>query len=217
MLWLDMGLCSVCLWGGVSGYLAGWRKIFRRLALLVAAAATAAIFQSDMRLFITLHYPVDFAVRTLIINRSAIPVGSTVAYPEAVLNSLEVPAWMHPFLVEKAAAVAAVSATGVIDVLTMVTVNALSFAAGFALWGGAFHLAVFFKQNHSNVLPSYWEQWVGAIIGIIFYLWIYILVAGATAPLFWLVPISRDLFNPEQAYLFNKVLQLFNYTGIWWH
>ena len=96
-----------------------------------------------MKLFITLHYPVDLAIRTLLINRSAIPVGTAVSYPEAVLNSLEVPAWMHPLLMEKAAAVATTSATGVLDILTAVMVNALSFAAGFALWGGAFQLAGF--------------------------------------------------------------------------
>ncbi|HOL18250.1 MAG TPA: hypothetical protein PLY40_08210, partial [Bacillota bacterium] len=145
MLWLDLGLCIVCLWGGVSGYLAGWRKISQRLALLIVAAATAAVFQGDMKLFITLHYPVDLAIRTLLINRSAVPVGTMASYPEAVLNSLEIPAWLHPLLVEKATAAATASATGVIDILTMIMVNALSFAAGFALWGGAFQLAGFFR------------------------------------------------------------------------
>lgn len=211
MLWLDICLGCFCLWGGVSGYLNGWGRACRRLAALAATAVTAAVVSGDMKHFLTIHYPIDDAIKALVVRRMAVPVIGQVQYG-SVLESIHLPEALRGAIAAQVPYIHASSISIIADLLTTVMMNALAFAAAAALWWGIFHLAVSFGLNPERKPLS---QWGGLSAGIVMHALLAVLIAGAAAPFIWLSEIPRELFDTQQSIFLRWALQLFSDTGIW--
>lgn len=217
MLWLDLGMFCLLLWGGVAGYIAGWKHATRHLGALLVTTVAAAAVKGDMKSFLTVHYPVEEAMKGLVVSRLAIPVdGSVVAY-RAVLIELGLPRAVQAPVLRGLASPAAPDFTHLADLLAHVMFNAFSFLVMLALWWGFFHLvAAFFPARKSLPLRQA-EQWGGFISGLLRQSLLLILAAGVLAPFAWLSPLPREFFDLEGAVLARAGMHIFYYTGLWWN
>lgn len=217
MFWLDLCLSSLFLWGGISGYLVGWKISLRQLTALAATFVTAAALKGDMKQFITVHYPIEDTIKALINSRIAMPVDSISSFHSTrlVLNGL--PAVIQKGLVEKVAFASAPGASGMAELLAVVMLNALAFMAAAILWWSVFHLAGTFWPGSKGRPFKYHDHWAGFLVGAVRQMGLIILVVGAAAPFLWVPAFPKDIFDPQQAVLVRWSLLLFNDTGIWWN
>ncbi len=217
MFWLDLCLSGFFIWGGISGYLAGWKISFRQMAALAATYVTAAALKGDMKQFISLHYPIEEAIKGLIVGRMAIPVDSVSPFQSTTLELIGLPFMLQRALAVKVAYGSVPDAYGMADLLTAVMLNVLAFIAVAVLWWSLFHLAgAFWPEDKSKPLKPY-EHWGGLMLGAARQFFLIILFVGAAAPFLWLSALPKEVFDPQQAVLVRWALLLFNDTGIWWN
>jgi hypothetical protein len=217
MFWLDLCLSSLLLWGGVSGFLAGWKKSVRQLAALIATFSAASILKGDMKQFITLHYPLEETIKALIIRRISIPVDTISQFRHTALELPGLPAVLQRAIAEKIAYAPATGAYGLAELLATVMVNASAFIAAAVLWCSIFHLAGAFWPEASNKKMKFCEHWGGLWVGAVRQLCLIIFIVGAAAPFLWLPGFPREIFDPQQAVLVRWSLLLFSDTGVWWN
>jgi hypothetical protein len=217
MFWLDLCLSGFFLWGGVSGYLAGWKISLRQMAALAATFVTAVFLKGDMKQFITLHTPIEEAIKALIISRIAVPVDSVSPFQTTILELIGLPGILQGAIAEKSAFVSVPGVYGSAELLAAVMLNALAFAAAAVLWWGLFHLAgVFWPMSRYKPL-KHCDHWAGLLVGTVRHLCLVVLVVGAVAPFLWLPAFPKEIFDPQEAVMVRWSLQLFNDTGIWWN
>lgn len=217
MFWLDLCLSSLFLWGGISGYLAGWKISLRRLTALAATFVTAAALKGDMKQFITLHYPIEETIKALISSRIAIPVASASPFQGTTFKLIGLPVVIQRGLIEKVAYASVPGAYGMVELLAAVMLNALAFIAVAVLWWSVFHLVGSFWSEGKSKPVKLQEHWGGFLVGALRQIGLIILVVGAAAPFLWLPTLPKEIFDPQQAVLIRWSLLLFNDAGIWWN
>ncbi|MFY9412073.1 MAG: hypothetical protein WAQ11_04265, partial [Dethiobacteria bacterium] len=74
MLWLDLAVVCLMMWGAVNGYQAGWRKALCRLGGLLCATLTALLSRKELICFGARHSPLERVIETMVESRLAIPV-----------------------------------------------------------------------------------------------------------------------------------------------
>jgi len=188
------------------------------IILLVALAATfftASLLPRDIKYFISMHYPVEDAIRVLIYNRAALPVGGFVSLQNVTLSSFVLPDIIQDTIIHKTVYAAAPTVFGPEDYLTVVMFNALSFLAAVLLWWGLFQLAGCFSPMPCRQLKIY-EHLGGSIIGILRQTLVVFIIAGSVTPYLWLFAVPKDILDLQQTVILRRLLHLFHLTGIWW-
>lgn len=217
MYWFDLGLSGAFLWGGISGYLAGWKVSARHLTALAATMATAAAFKGDVRLFISLHHPVGDAIKALILNRIAMPVGGGRPPQSASIEAIGLPELLQDAIIEKISSAAEPYNYAVVESLTTIMMNALAFCSAIILWWGVFYLVAIYRSGNKQSPFKPYERWAGFIAGMIQQALLIVMITGATAPLVWLFSIPGEIFDPGQSIFLRWSLQLIRYTGVLWN
>jgi uncharacterized membrane protein required for colicin V production len=215
MFWMDLTIISFCLWGGVSGYLCGWKKAGVKLAATAVTFLTASLLLRDIKCFINLHYPVEDAIRVLIYNRAAVPVGGFFSLQNVTLNSFVLPDIIRQAIIYKTAYAVTPAVYSPEDYLTLVMSNALSFLTAVLLCWGVFQLAGSLSPMHRRQLKIH-EHLGGLITGILRQTLIVFIIVGSVTPYLWLFAVPKEILDLQQTVLLRWLLQLFHLTGIWW-
>ena len=66
MLWLDLAVVCLMMWGAVNGYQAGWRKALCRLGGLLCATLTALLSRKELICFGARHSPLERVIETMV-------------------------------------------------------------------------------------------------------------------------------------------------------
>lgn len=217
MFWLDLGMFCLLLWGGVAGYIAGWKHAIRHLGALFVTAVAAAAVKGDMKGFLALHYPVEETMQALVGNRLAIPVDGSAVSSQAVLTELGLPRIVQIPVLRGLTSLAAPDFNHLVDLLAQVMFNAFSFLVVMILWWSFFHLvAAFFPARTGTPLKRF-EQWGGFLSGLLRQSLLLVLAVGVLAPFAWLPPVPRELFDLEAAALARLGMHIFYLSGLWWN
>lgn len=193
MTWVDLLIVCLFLWGGVTGYLAGWKRTIFRLVALLAAVLFAMTFKSDMTMIIGEHYPIEQNVKEVIDGRLALPVGtSRLSFP-VILTNIGVPRVLYRPLLDQQRLHEPVDFIRLGDRLTCIMTDLIAFISLFILWWVVLSLFVWIYSKSLAVRVSRLERWGGAVAGVLTQLLVISLVLGALSPLLWLVGINPDL------------------------
>ncbi len=217
MFWLDLGIFCLLLWGGVAGYIAGWKHTLRHLGALFVTAVAAAAVKGDMKVFLALHYPIAEAMKALAGNRLAIPVDGSAVACQAVLAELGLPRAVQVPVLRSLNSLAAPDFNHLVDLLAQVMYNAFSFLVVLILWWSFFHLAAALWPIRRGAPLKRSEQWGGFLSGLLRQSLLLILAIGVLAPFTWLLPLPRELFDFEAAALARLGMHIFYYSGLWWN
>lgn len=207
MLWLDLAVGGMLMWGAVTGYHAGWRKAFFSLGGLLCATAAALLERGELRVFWARHYPVEEAIAAMVNMRLALPVSSAAG--------LELPAFLREALHTGTAAAAAGSPQLLAELLVELISCTAAFLAGFALWHGFFHLCGMILSGRRSSSLSGPARWGGALAGLVRQYCCAALLIGTAAPLAWLWGAPFELLQLEKTLLAYRSWQLFTWLGIW--
>ncbi len=214
MLWLDLAVGCLLMWGAVTGYQSGWRKTAYSLGGLLCATMAALQERADLRIFWARHYQVEETIEAMVNSRLALPV-SGGAPGSGLLPGLDLPGVLRETLFT----VTTVTAAGDPQLMANLLVQLLSctaaFLAGLGLWWGFFHLCGIVISGRGNRRLSKTARWGGALIGLIRQCCCAALLVGTAAPLAWLWGIPSDLLQLEKTLLARWAWQLFSCLGIW--
>lgn len=211
MIWLDLSVAALLLWGAVAGYQMGLRRALGRLGALFGATLVAALGRGDLQCF----GESCGALRTLeavVCSRLVVPVSGSVEAPP------ELPAVLEEILQGSAIAAGGGAPGGVTAFLVQILGCTAAFLAGLLLWWGLFHLcgAAFAAAEAEGVSLSKGSRWGGALAGLLRQIWCAALALGAAVPLGWLSKVPPALLQLENTLLAIRAWHLFAALGIWY-
>lgn len=215
MIWLDLGLCCLMMWGAVTGYHTGWRKSLYSLGGLLCATLTAILGVTGLRLLWNRYYPIEGIIKTAVSSRLALPVMSPGP------GSASLSASVLPRFLEEALKGDLLQATTGMQCFPEPLVRMLgciiAFLSGICLWWGFFALCGFAlaeggKRNPDTTVTV---RWGGAFIGLLRHCCWAVLLTGVAAPLAWLCGAPPDLLRLENSFLAWLSWQFFTSLGIW--
>lgn len=213
MLWLDLTVASLLLWGAITGYYAGWRKAACGLGGLIGATKAALLGKTAIGAFWARRYPVEETIEALVNSRLALPVsGGEASFRFAPSEGLPTALWEALFTDP---AVAAGNLQPVAKLLVQLLSCSAAFFAGLGLWWGFFHLCGIVLAGRENSGLSQPARWGGALIGMIRQCCCAALLIGMATPFGWLCGMPPDLLQLEKTLLARWAWQLFTWLGIW--
>ena len=214
MLWLDLAVGCLLMWGAVTGYDQGWRKLASSLGGLICATLAALLGRAELRMFWARHYPVEEFIETMVNNRLALPVSGGVPGPGS-MPLLDLPAILREALVTGSTVTASGDPRFLADLLVQMIGCTAAFLAGLGLWWGFFKLCGFALARERNGSLSKPARWGGALIGLIRQCCCGVLLIGAATPVAWLCGIPPEMLRLEKTFLARLAWHLFNRLGIW--
>lgn len=214
MIWLDLGVVCLLLWGAVAGYLNGWKQTAGSLVVLLATTALAVAFQEDMKAVLVRHAALNETIKAAVNSRLFLPVGGEALSCAAVLNRLGYPSILSAPILKEFSSPAAVDFRLLADLLAQVALNAVAFGTVLLLWWSGVYLVVGVLTRPKTADPP--RPWLGAAAGAVRQYLLIMLVCGALTPLLWLLGLPATLDHLEGATLVRWGLQLFNHFGVWW-
>ena len=216
MLWLDLTVVCLLMWGALTGYQAGWRKALCRLGGLLCATLTAFLSREELICFGARHSPLEKVIKTMVDSRLTIPVSGGQFGGSAASYSPDLPG----VLWEALFAGPAVMAGGNPDHLAALLVQLLSYMAAFltglGLWWGIFHLSGAALAGKGDSRLSKFSRWGGAMIGTIRQFCCATIIIGTTVPLAWLCRVPSVLLQLEKTFLARWAWEIFAGLGIWY-
>jgi hypothetical protein len=211
MAWLDLAIICLLLWGGITGYLSGWKQTAGRLAAVAAVAGVAIFFLGDTKAVLFGHYPVEETIKAVIYSRLAVPV--TVPPQPVILPALALPPVLHAPLLKGLSLSATPDFILLVDLLARVVLNVIAFCASLILWWGLIYLLSVIWLGRSRAGES---RWIGALLGVVRQYLVVALIIGTAVPLIWLAGLPGEIMHLENTFLARWSLELYSYTGIWW-
>lgn len=212
MLWLDLGLGSLLLWGAVTGYHAGWRKSACGLGGLSCAIFTSAVFIPELRNFGDSYYSVKAVIETAVCSRLALPVSGGVS---GNMFQTALPRFLWEALIRREHPALVSSGQLPVDLLVGMLGGIAAFSAALGLLWGFFTLLGSAPAGEDRLGLKKAARWSGALIGLIRQGCFATLLVGTAAPLAWLCGIPPSLLELERSLLARWAWQLFIALGIW--
>ncbi len=211
MIWLDLALGSLLIWGAISGYHSGWKAAACRWGGLLCAVLAALPAAVGLKLLWTRYLPVEDAIRAAVDLRLALPVSAGVG--GGVPWGLPCFLWeaLHGGFSHAAAAGGGLPA----DLLAQALGCTAAFLSGFILWWGFFTLLGDTPVGEGERKPKQSSCWGGALIGLARQCCSAALFTGLAAPLAWLCGVPPHLLQLEKTLLARWAWQLFGCLGIW--
>lgn len=212
MIWLDLAIAALLMWGAAAGYQMGFRKALGRLGGLSGAVLAAALGRVDLKYFGESRG----ALRTLegaVHNRLAVPVSTSF---EKTAHFSELPAVLQEILQGGAVAAAGGAPVNSAAMLVHLLGYTAAFLAGLLLWWALFHLCGAVLSERGSVLLSKSSRWGGALIGFVRQLIFAALIIGAAVPLAWVGRFPPGLLQLENTLLAIRVWHLFAVLRIWY-
>lgn len=212
VIWLDLALCCLLLWGAISGYYKGWRESVRSLGGLVCAMLAALPGMTGLKLLCKRYWPVEEMIRAAIDMRLALPVSGGIG-EDMPLPGL--PWFLQEALHGRLACAAAAGGCFPADLLARALGCTSAFLFGFFLWRGFFGLLGAAPADERAERLKQPSRWGGALICLARQCLSAALLTGLAAPLAWLCGFPPHLLQLEQSLLGRWAWQLFNCLGIW--
>lgn len=213
MLWLDLALGCLLIWGAVKGYHEGWRKSACGLGGLLCAMLTALAGRAGLRLLWNRYLPVEEIIKSAVNSRLAVPVSGGSADPLSFRSGLPLFLWEALDRGKPLTASAGMQLPA--DQLVRMLGCIAAFTAGLFLWWGFFNLCGSAMTGSGQGRPRSAARWAGALIGLIRRCCSAALLTGLAAPLAWLCGFPPALLELERSLLAPLAWHFFACLGIW--
>ncbi len=214
MLWLDLGLGCLLMWGAIRGYHAGWRKTLYSLGGLLCAAMAAALGVKGLRLLWKRYYHLEEIIKITVDSRLALPVSSPASGGTSP-PELELPWFLGETLKVEMLSAAVTNQQLPLELLATLLGCTAAFLAGLFFWWGFFALCGFALAGENKGDLGTTARWGGALTGMIRQCCLAALLTGIVAPLAWLCGLPPHLLCLEKSFLARLAWQLFASLGIW--
>lgn len=213
---LDLGLLCLISWGGVAGYLSGWKKSFYKLAALFAAIKLAGCFKQDMRSVIVASFPLEQFVKEVIGSRLAVPVDASVSAIQRLIIELQLPPVLQEVIMYRfIETTSANQAVRLFQILTEMSLNLFAFVLLLILWGGGIQLYIAVASLKKSEAVSVTGRWAGFIIGVAYRFVLVAMLIGIVLPMLWLANVPEWPVDPGRSLLVRWSMLLFNRWGVW--
>lgn len=212
----DLGLLCLLSWGGVGGYLSGWKKTFYKLFALFAAIMLASCFKQDMRSVIAATLPLEQFVKDTIGNKLAVPVDASVSAIQKLIIELQLPSVLQEVIMSRYIETASANqVVRLVQILTEMSLNIFAFVLLLILWGGIIQLYITMASLKKNEAVSIRGRWAGVIVGVAYRFFLVTMLVGTALPMFWLANVAEWPVEPGQSLLVRWSMLLFNHWGVW--
>lgn len=212
MIWLDLALGCLLVWGVVSGYYSGWRISACRLGGLICTVLAALPGMAGLRLLWKRYWPVEEVIRAAVDTRLALPVSSGTG---GNMSPRGLPCFLLEALYGNSDGAAVVNGGLTADPLARLLVCTAAFLSGYFLWWGFFSLFGAKPAGEDKTRFEQSSRWGGALIGLIRQCCAAVLLTGLAAPLAWLCGFPSHLLQLEKTFLVRWAWQFFGCLGIW--
>ena len=216
MLWLDLAVVCLMMWGAVNGYQAGWRKALCRLGGLLCATLTALLSRKELICFGARHSPLERVIETMVESRLAIPVSGGHFGSAAASYSLDLPGVLWEALLAGQTQPVGGSPDYLVTLLVQLLGYTVAFLTGLTLWWGFFHLCSAALAGKEDGWLSKPSRWGGALIGLVRQFCCATLLIGIAVPLAWLLRIPSGLLQLEKTSLARWAWNFFLSLGVWY-
>jgi uncharacterized membrane protein required for colicin V production len=208
---LEIVVICLLAWGGVAGYLSGWKKMVYYLIAFLVTAVAATAFKEDLIAIVSRKIAVKDHIAAIIAQKMTVPVNTAFGSVQTEVIDLELP---KTILSGSPLAVSA-DLSNLADLMAQVTTNAVSFFTLLLMWIGFFNLFAFIRSS-ARLPERPLERWTGVPLGVVRQALIIGLVIGISAPLVWLIDLPGALFDFENSLLLRWCFQLGRASGAWW-
>lgn len=221
MTWVDLSIICLFIWGGVAGYITGWKRTIYRVAAILFAVFFAVTFKVNMIVVMEEHYPVEQAVKEIVDGRLVLPVdASPAAYP-LLQGKLGIPRVLYETLLDQGHPHAPVDFMTMGDRLTRFLTELIAFSALFFLWWAVLSLFIWIYAAGKGMagksaagIRSLVGRCGGAIIGASTQMLLAALLLGAIAPIIWVSGLDSNLALLEEGVLARLGMQLFQWLHL---
>lgn len=148
MIWTDLAIISICLWGGVAGYFKGIRRMVVKIAFLFAAIIIANIFKKHVSVYLAIVFDFEYKIKEVIFNKFVIPVMGIINnfngdYVReniySYIENLSLPASIENEIMEQLENMPGKGDDILyfVDMFADLFVNVISFFLAFLMWAGS--------------------------------------------------------------------------------
>ena len=210
MCWLDYAIVCLLIWGGISGFLSGWRNVARSICVIILTVAAAVLFKADFAAVASQQLFIQEGISAVLSRNISIPVSAAVIPVSTFASDLGVPAAIFNGSVLSDP----IDLRSFIGLLSNITTNTLSFAALTLLWVNAFYLIdmIVLNKRASCCVP---ERWVGVPLGVLRYAFLIFIITGVLAPFAWLMSVPGGILSLEDSVFLDLSLRIFSSCHIW--
>ncbi|NLZ28876.1 MAG: hypothetical protein GX887_07925 [Firmicutes bacterium] len=226
MSWIDLAIISVCLWGGVEGYLGGVRVVIRKILIVCLVILLANFFKGYFVYYFVNVFALDEMVHQAVFAETVMPVSSSsLGMVKEIVNDLPLPKifkeeiWRRlvdnrydfykycPEFLRLA------------EMVKELVLKTVSFFLALCLWMGWMSLlkAVWGKENEcfsSGRKEEAW-RWGGAFLGLCRHGLMVSFFIGIASVCLLICPPAAQIFDIDSSILGNLGLKIFNLFNVW--
>jgi len=224
MIWMDLAIICVCLWGGIKGIWSDTGKLFRSIIIIIISIGFANLLQLYLAKYMINELEINHAIKAMLFQNQVIPVyTSDYAYfSQDVMQKLNIPSfWEEKILLRIKELGELTSLDGhqiylFLNEFIYISVEIISF-------GLILFLAIY-SINMINYVVEYpdlynkgkWYSfnWLGAGMGLMHHFLLISLVVGFLSFLLCYLPFI-NFISLENSLLASLCMEVFFFLKIW--
>ncbi|NLI70241.1 MAG: hypothetical protein GX364_05210 [Firmicutes bacterium] len=226
MNWIDLAIISICLWGGVEGYLKGARVMIRKILIICLAILLANVFKGYFVYYFVNAFALDEMLQRAVFASTTVPVSSSsMGMVKEIINDLPLPEifkeeiWQRLVDNKYGLCKYCPEFLHLAEMVNELVLKTVSFFLALCLWTGWMNLLkdVWGKDNEcfsSGRREEAW-RWGGAFLGLCRHGLMVSFFIGIASVCLLICPPAARIFDIDGSVLGNLGLTVFNLFNVW--
>ncbi len=225
MNWIDLAVVSICLWGGVEGYLKGARVIIRKILLVCLAIVLANIFKSYFVYYFVNVSALDEIIHEVVFMEVILPVSGTPSSDTVneIIGGLPLPTVFKKEIWQRLLSrydlykysPEFLYFAEIINGLILKTISFLLALCLWLAWMNLLEVVSGANNKHRSGRKEGGWRWAGVFFGLCRHYLLVSLAAGIISVWPLICPPAANVLDFDGSALGSLSLQIFNFLRIW--